>query len=297
MKHRLIAFCKSIGIEYAGIAPPGPYHKLEEILKNRFISNHYTDFDGQDLAKRINPRLTMPDVKSILVCLFPYYIGSESDANLAKYTYSIDYHQVARAKLTSIGQYLQSLLEGTEFKAYVDTGPLVDRYLAYLAGLGFYGINSHIINEKYGSYVFIGYLLINQYFEPDSPLDMTCIKCGRCIRACPGKIILGDLNINPRGCKSYLTQKKGELSGDEITIIKKSPLVFGCDICQDVCPHNQNVEHTKIAEFRTAIVPKLDYDELEKLSNKDFNRRYGNHAFSWRGKKILLRNLEYFRNS
>lgn len=295
MKKKLKAFCASIGIEYAGIAPIGPYLELGKTLGERFEKGHLTEFEEPDLQKRIDPSLTMPDVQSILVCLFPYYIGEKESANLSKYTYALDYHRIAHNKLTQIGQYLESNIENFNYKSFVDTGPLVDRYLAYLAGLGFYGINSHIITNTYGSYVFVGYMLTNYPFEADSPLDMTCIKCGRCIRACPGKIILGDFNIDPRRCKSYLTQKKIALTDKETDIIKKSSLIFGCDVCQDVCPHNQNIERTNIAEFTTDVVHKLDYDELNLLSNKDFSRRYGNHAFSWRGKKILIRNLEYMK--
>lgn len=297
MKNQLKTFCTEIGIEYAGIAPAGPYSELGKTLAKRFASGHYTEFDESDLAKRINPRLTMPDVQSIIVCLFPYYIGNLPDANIAKYTYALDYHKVAMTKLAQIAGYLQTKIPNFQYQAYADTGPLVDRYLAYLAGLGYYGINSHIITDKYGSYVLIGYMLTNYPFEPDKPLELTCIKCGRCMRACPGQIILGDFNIDPRRCKSYLTQKKGELSDEEIGILRKTNLVFGCDVCQDVCPHNQNAEQTKIAEFRTDIVSKLDYNELSAMSNKDFTRRYGNHAFSWRGKKILLRNLSGGRHS
>ncbi|MGI6091699.1 MAG: tRNA epoxyqueuosine(34) reductase QueG [Negativicutes bacterium] len=297
MKNELKTFCTEIGIEYAGIAPAGPYSELGKTLAKRFASGHYTEFDESDLAKRINPRLTMPDVQSIIVCLFPYYIGNLPDANIAKYTYALDYHKVAMTKLAQIAGYLQTKIPNFQYQAYADTGPLVDRYLAYLAGLGYYGINSHIITDKYGSYVLIGYMLTNYPFEPDKPLELTCIKCGRCMRACPGQIILGDFNIDPQGCKSYLTQKKGELSDEEIGILRKTNLVFGCDVCQDVCPHNQNAEQTKIAEFRTDIVSKLDYNELSAMSNKDFTRRYGNHAFSWRGKKILLRNLSGGRHS
>ncbi|MDD4600110.1 Epoxyqueuosine reductase [bioreactor metagenome] len=293
MKNKLKAFCTTIGIDCVGIAPIGPYIELGTTLAKRLALHQHTEFDEQDLAKRIDPSLTLPNVKSIIVCLFPYYIGNCQTANLPKYTYATDYHKVTISKLTQIAHYLKSLLKDFEHQAFADTGPLVDRYLAYLAGLGFYGLNSQLINDKYGSYFFVGYLLNNYPFEPDRPLARTCLKCGRCLAACPGKIIQGDFTIDPRGCKSYLTQKKGNLSDYEINILKKSQLVFGCDICQDVCPHNQNAQQTKIAEFRTNLVHKLDYEELAAMSNKEFTRRYGNHAFSWRGKKILLRNLEY----
>lgn len=291
MKKQLKFFCNSIGIDYVGIAGTGPYTELGKILKARFDKGHNTEFDDRDIEKRINPRLTMPDVKSVIVCLFPYYIGNRPAANISKYAYSLDYHKVVLSKLNDIAKYLEGKLTNFKYLAFTDTGPLVDRYLAYLAGLGFYGINSHIINERYGSYVFIGYILTNYFLEPDKPLNLTCIGCGRCITACPGKIIYGDFNIDPRSCKSYLTQKKGELTAEEINIINKTNLIYGCDICQDVCPHNQHIEKTKIAEFRTDIVHKLDYADLSLMSNKEFSRRYGDHAFSWRGKKILLRNL------
>lgn len=292
MKNKLKEFCASIDIEYVGIAPVGPYVELKKILQTRRASGQYTEFDEPDIEKRIDPCLTMQDAQSVIVCLFPYYIGNYQDTNLSKYTHSFDYHKVAAAKLEQIGSYLEQNIKGFQYKAFTDTGPLSDRYLAYLAGLGFYGINSHLINDKYGSYVFIGYMLNNYPFKTDKPQDATCLKCGRCVRACPGQIILGDFNIDPRYCKSYLTQKKGELTEKELAIIKKTPLAFGCDVCQDVCPHNKSAEITNIAEFKTDIVSKLSYEELASLSNKDFSKRYGNHAFSWRGKKLLQRNLE-----
>jgi len=293
MKKALREFCASINIEYVGIAGPGPYAELEKILRRRRDRGHYTEFENSDLALRCNPSLTLPDVRSVIVCLFPYYIGDRQGANLSKYTFSQDYHLVARHKLEQIGQFLQERIPGFHYVAHTDTGPLVDRYLAYLAGVGFYGINGHIITDKYGSYVFIGYLLNNYPFLPDKPQQRTCYQCGRCVAACPGQIILGDYSIDPRGCKSYLTQKKGELTATELAIFRKTPLIFGCDVCQDVCPHNRHVQHTIITEFTEDVVFQLKLEELTSLSNKEFTRRYGRHAFSWRGKKLLLRNLLY----
>ncbi|TDT61157.1 tRNA epoxyqueuosine(34) reductase QueG [Fonticella tunisiensis] len=294
MKEKLKNFCKSIGIEYVGIASPGPYLELQKILEDRINKGFYTGFEEKELKKRIYPEITMPDVKSIIVCLFPYYVGYSNDTNISNYTYARDYHLIVKEKLINIGEFLRENIEGFNYMAFVDTGPLVDRYLAYLAGLGFWGINTHIINDKYGSYVFIGYLMVDYEFEFDTPHDRTCIQCGSCIRNCPGGAILGGFEIDPRRCVSYLTQKKGELSEEEKGCIRNNGhSVFGCDICQKVCPHNMNKEHTNMEEFKKDLIYKLNYDELNSISNKEFKRRYGDRAFSWRGRTIIVRNFEY----
>jgi len=295
MKEALKSFCNSIQIEYVGIAPNGPYLELEQILKERIAKGQYTEFEEKELKKRIDPRITMENVQSIIVCLFPYYLGEQQEANIAKYTYSLDYHKIVREKLASIGHFLTEKIQGFKYEAFVDNGPLVDRYMAYLAGVGFYGLNSHIITEKYGSYVVIGYMLTNHPFEADKPLLQTCMQCGQCIKSCPGKIILGNFAIDSRGCRSYLTQKKGVLTTEEINIIKKTNLVFGCDSCQDICPHNSHIGLGKVKEFQENIIYQLSYDELISMSNKEFKRRYGNRAFSWRGRKLLVRNFEYLQ--
>ena len=171
-------------------------------------------------------------------------------ANLSMYTYGLDYHKIIMEKLEQIGNFLTSRITDFRYKAFVDSGPLVDRYLAYKAGLGFYGINSHLINEKYGSYVFIGYMINNYPFEPDLAIEKTCIQCKKCIQACPGTAINGDFTINPFRCRSYISQKKGDLSQEEEEILRKDKLLFGCDICQDVCPHNERIDKTNLDEFQ-----------------------------------------------
>ncbi|MBP2626525.1 MAG: hypothetical protein H6Q68_1236 [Firmicutes bacterium] len=293
MKATLQKFCSSINIEYVGIAPIGPYVELEQILKARIEKGQCTEFEEEYLAKRIDPRLTMADVQSVIVCLFPYYIGERTESNIAKYTHALDYHKVAKDKLEQIGKFLTETRPGFRYQAFVDTGPLVDRYMAYLAGLGFFGLNNHVISDTYGSYVLIGYMLTNHPFEIDQPLKQSCMQCGKCIKACPGQAILGNFGIDPRRCRSYLTQKKGELTVAEVDIIKKNKLVFGCDTCQDVCPHNQKVAVTRMTEFRENIISELSYEELSTISNKEFKRRYDNRAFSWRGRKLIVRNFEY----
>jgi epoxyqueuosine reductase QueG len=103
---------------------------------------------------------------------------------------------------------------------------------------------------------------------------------------------MGDFTINPKRCKSYLTQKKGSLTQDEKDIIRKTPLIWGCDVCQDVCPHNKSMQATAMEEFRTDLVNSIDIDELKRLSNREFRKKYGNRSFSWRGRDVLIRNHE-----
>lgn len=297
MKKVLMDYCLTLNIDCVGIAPVGPYMELAERWSKRLKQGHITGFEEKDFNKRIDPKLTLESAQSIIVCLFPYFIGGSQAANLSKSSFATDYHIIAKNKLELIGEFLKTKIVNFEYKAFVDNGPLADRYLAYLAGLGYFGVNAHIINEKYGSYVFVGYLINNYAFEPDQPMDKTCIQCGDCVRACPGSAILGNFDINPLLCCSYITQKKGELSASEIEILGKSPLVYGCDICQDVCPHNAAVQCTSIAEFAENIKCHIAYEELQEISNKEFKRRYGNRGFSWRGKDILLRNFKYSKTS
>lgn len=292
MKEELKSFCKSIQIEHVGIAPAEPYHDFEQVWRKQIERGYISGFEEKDMNKRIYPDLTLPGAKSVIVCLFPYYSGEYKDANVTKSAYSLDYHLIVKEKLELIGRFLTIHIDNFEYKTFVDTGPFSDRYLAYKAGLGFWGINNNIITDQYGSYVFIGYLLSNYPFEPDQPLNRTCLQCMRCVKNCPGQCILGDFTINPLKCKSYITQKKQELNDEDKEILKKHSLIWGCDVCQDVCPHNKNVEQTIIQEFKANILYRLDYEELSQISNKEFLRRYRDRSFSWRGKGVLKRNYE-----
>ncbi|MEG2789851.1 MAG: tRNA epoxyqueuosine(34) reductase QueG [Romboutsia sp.] len=291
-KEELKEFCKHMGLKCVGIADVGPYNNLERVIKQRLSNGHITGMEEPILQNRIDPKNTMENAKSIIVCAFPYYSGSEEIGNLSKYCYGEDYHIVIKEILQKICNHLTDNIEKFEYKYFTDNGPLVDRHLAYLSGIGYFGINNNIITDEYGSYVFIGYIINNYEFHIDEPLPKTCIKCGKCVKYCPGNALLGNFEMNPKRCLSYITQKKGELTKEEIRILKSEKKVFGCDICQDVCPHNKNIPITNIKEFKENIMTNLEYKEINSISNKEFKRRYGNKAFSWRGKNIIKRNIE-----
>ena len=392
IKEKLKDICACLNIEYVGIAPPGPYGELAEILGRAVKGDGRPRFSKEEIIAKTDPRAVMADVKSIIVCLFPYYTfpgvsitsldthvadpgtavtysdatvansdaaimnsdpaitnsnpavtnsnpavtnsnpvvtnsnpavtnsnpvvtnpgadaadpgtgntvsgavindttPSKTTANISMYAWGRDYHRVVREILDKIGRQLSDHIDNFKYLPFTDTGPLADRYLAYLAGLGFYGRNSFIINEKYGSYVFIGYMLTNYPFEPDKPLNATCLECGQCIENCPGSAI----PENGRGlvvekCVSYITQKKGSLTDDEKSLLRRTGMVYGCDICQLSCPHNRKAAETPIPEFSRDQVRSLTMDDLG-LTNKEFKGKYGNRAFAWRGRRILERNI------
>lgn len=291
-KEKLKEYFKSLGLDTVGITGVNVNYELERRLKERIEKDHITGMEEPILENRINPKNIMKDAKSIIVCAFPYHIDDEKESNLSRYCRGLDYHIVAKELLQKVCDYLDENIEGFEYKIFVDNGPLVDRELAYLSGIGYFGINNNIITDKYGSYVFIGYIINNYEFSLDKPLDKECMKCGKCVKYCPGNALLGNYDMNPRKCLSYITQKKEELSLEEVRAIKSSGKIFGCDICQEVCPHNKNIKETHIEEFMKDLILNLDYEEIDEISNKEFKRRYGNRAFSWRGKKIIKRNIE-----
>lgn len=291
-KNKLKEFCKSIGINCVGIAGVGPYHDLENIIKDRTKKDFITGMEETSIEKRINPRASMENAESIIVCAFPYFVEDVVDSNLSKYCYGMDYHIVVKEKLQQIADYIDSEIEGFQYMIFADNGPLVDRYLASVSGIGYYGINNNIITDEYGSFVFIGYIINNYYFESDKKSEKSCAKCGKCIKSCPGKAILGNFEMNPKKCLSYITQKKEDLSEDEKIALKNNKKIFGCDICQDVCPHNISISKTNIKEFKEELIYNLKEEEINNISNKEFRRRYKEKAFSWRGKKIIQRNIE-----
>ena len=283
---KLQEVCKQLHIPVVGTTSwPLPI-EAREILQE----SNPCPFTAADIDERlIGTADFMP--RSAIVCLFPYHVAYEGPTNLSRYTWATDYHLVVTDYLQRLVNELKTTAPDASFSIHCDTSPLADRYMAYLAGLGFYGKNKCFINPTWGSYIVIGTVLTTLEFEPNTPMADTCVGCNRCITSCLGQC-LNDTEFNYATCKSYLTQKKGDLTDDEQAIIRKSPLLFGCDVCQEVCPHNKDLPTTPIIEFQS-IEPYVDVDELESMTNKEFKAKYGHRAFSWRGKKILIRNHEY----
>ncbi|WP_127058725.1 epoxyqueuosine reductase [Veillonella ratti] len=286
-RNDIFQIAKKLNIPAVGIAP----WPLPDDAANYIDTANPCPFINGTLEERLTANTALQSPKSAIVCLFPYYVKTDEPINLPRYAWGPDYHLVIPEYLKRFGTALQEIDSTVEFEIHCDTSPMADRYVAYLAGLGVFGKNRALIHPVWGSYTSIGTLLTSCELTPDTPMPGTCYGCNRCINACPGQS-LGRKEFGFETCKSYLTQKKGDLPPHEVAIIQKTPLIWGCDICQEVCPHNRNVPTTPIPEFQT-IEPYVSPATLEGLTNKTFKAAYGDRAFSWRGKAVLLRNTGY----
>ncbi len=221
------------------------------------------------------------NAETVISILFPYYLGEEfyEKSNVSRYAVSEDYHIITGKIINEIKINLEKEYPGFRFEAFVDNSPLPEVRCAVNAGLGVMGINNLFINRDYGSWVFLGEIVTDKYFQPFEGKYSLCDGCNKCIDACPGNALTGKEIIKER-CLSYLSQKKGELDEDTKEKIAATGCVWGCDICQKVCPLNLNAKITPIKEFFDTALPEVGVDTSIE-----------NRAFAWRGKKVLDRNL------
>lgn len=219
--------------------------------------------------------------KTVIVACFPYLLENAEykNRNISKYAVVTDYHEVAVAKLEKAADMLRKLYPENEFAVFADNSPIPEVKAACAAGLGARGINTLLITEKYGSYVFIGEIVTDLETEIIINEYKSCIGCEKCIEACPAKAI-SKSGFNKKVCLSAVTQKKGELSHEEEKLMKECGCVWGCDICQDVCPMNKNAATTEIEEFLSSPVAHIS-EETEIIGR----------AYEWRGRKVIERNI------
>ena len=226
------------------------------------------------------------DAASVLVCLFPYYTGEHKERNISRYAMVTDYHMIAGEYLNRFCKALQEVFPQNQFEPFTDNSPIREVSAAFHAGLGRRGKNGLILHPKDGSYVFIGEVVTDLVLQPDQPLNPgECIGCRKCQNVCPQGALQSDGSVCLERCRSHITQKKGELTDWEIGQIQDGGLIWGCDICNDVCPMNQEAKVlTPVPEFLESAVAVLDAQIAERLLKT--------RAYNYRGKKTILRNIQ-----
>jgi len=218
---------------------------------------------------------------------YPSQIVSSDDETigmLSRYSYGHDYHKVFRNRLDLIEEEFKLLDIG--FKSSVDTGNIDERWASYLSGLGFLGKNQFVINKTYGSYMYLATILVDINIEKEFTTLDACGTCNICVDACPTNALDGKFHIDR--CISELTQSKKELSDKEIKTI--NDLVYGCDICQQVCPKNKGIDYHLHDEFEPDGCEQVDLLKLLEMSNKTYKNKYGDNASSWKGALVIKRN-------
>lgn len=252
-------------------------------------------FLGEAVWAELAPKLEAlcPGAKTILVGAFPYYAG-DTPGNLSLYCRGEDYHLVLGRRLQTVVDTLVQQHPDHHFIPGADNNPVPELAAAELAGVGWRGRHGLRIVPPYGSYVFLGTILTDLDVSQTGPSPGTLCgaHCRACQKACPTGA-LTDTGCDLSKCLSELTQKKGDLPPEAAAQITHSLTVWGCDLCQRACPHNQNAALTPLPEFREDLLPSLTLEDLEGLSNKAFRRQYAARAFSWRGIAPLKRNLAW----
>lgn len=229
---------------------------------------------------------------TVIMIAVPYFSPScrDSERNISAYAISKDYHLFFKQLFERLLLALRERYPQNKFAAYADHSPIDEIDAAARAGLGVIGRNHLLITPKYSSYVFLGELITDMELPCKSHPVAECENCGRCMSLCPAK--------ECGCCLSVLTQKKGELTPKESESILKYGSFWGCDICQDACPHTQKALkigsiETSIPFFRENTISCLSAETLERMSESDFSER----AYSWRGRNTVLRNLKLAQSS
>lgn len=295
LKETIVKAAKEIGIDMIGFTGAEPFSSIGSILKERIENKNSPEFEEKDIKLRIDPRLTMKDCKSIIVIGISYYTNKQNapkniiKGSLSRSSWGLDYHKVLTDRMNRLVNLLKEI-EGFKSMVFTDTGPLVDREVAYRAGLGYYGKNCSLINPKYGSFFFIGYILTDLDIRIDNrQLESECGDCQLCLNSCPTDALVKPGKLDTNRCISYLTQTKKPIS--EELAQKMGIKIYGCDTCQLVCPKNKEIKesaHDEFIPWKTGGV--VDIKELLKMSKREFNLKYKDMSGSWRGKSILIRN-------
>lgn len=293
-------WAKELGFEYCGIARAERLdeeaRKLERWLSEgmhgtmQYMENHF--------ELRVDPTKLVPGAKSVITLLMNYYPAHAQNINspkIARYAYGQDYHEVLRAKLKLLLQKIREQFGAVEGRGFVDSAPVLERAWAIKSGLGWVGKNGNLINKQQGSFFFIATLITDLQLEADDPFAKDfCGNCTRCIDSCPTGAILPGKTIDGSKCISYFTiELKDALIPDEQKG-KFGNWMFGCDICQEVCPWNRfsqphtNTEFTPIPE-----ILNLSKNEWQEMSEEMFKQIFKHSPLKRSKYAGLMRNLKF----
>ncbi|MCZ0702089.1 epoxyqueuosine reductase [Natronobacillus azotifigens] len=298
LKQEIIEYSKKIGIDKIGFAAANEFSEMKSRLKLQQEAGYQSGFEKGTIEERTEPELLLSDAQSIIAIAVAYPSRMKSRpknkkgerrGNFCRASWGMDYHHVLNEKLDKLSAFIATKISGFHYRSMVDTGELSDRAVAERAGIGFSGKNCAIITPEFGSYVYLGEMITNIPFPPDTPVDDSCGDCTICIDSCPTGALVAPGRLNAQNCIAFVTQTKGFVP-DEYREVMGNQL-YGFDTCQLVCPRNKQVDthlHPELEPDPELVKPKLL--PLLSITNREFKEQFGTMAGSWRGKKPIQRN-------
>ena len=268
-----------------------------------FFQNHKIEYFSLIPLKRcklLKPYLLekngFTENDNVILFLIPYR-SKIQPKNLTVYASVKDYHGFVSYLDTELSEYVKAKYPQGKFKIFADHSPIDEVYASCISGLGFIGDNGLLINEKYSSFVFLAEC-VTSLTDKELGLDYAdeadvkeCLHCGACQKACPSGCI--GTEKTKKECLSAITQKKGDFTSDEERLIIENGSIWGCDVCQNVCPYTKSSHFTPIDYFNSGVISLLDKSVLDSLSDEEFMSR----PFSWRGRSVIERNVNLYERS
>ncbi len=285
----------SCGISKAGfLEEEAP--RLENWLNNQM--NGQMSYMENHFDKRLNPTLLVDDAKSVISLLLNYYpseLQNEDSYKISKYAYGQDYHHVIKEKLKELLNFIQTEIGEVSGRAFVDSAPVLDKAWAEKSGLGWIGKNSNLITQKVGSFYFIAELIIDLELDYDTPTTDHCGSCTACLDACPTEAIVAPYVVDGSKCISYFTIELKDNLPQEMKG-KFDDWMFGCDVCQDVCPWNRfSKPHNEPLFQVNSDILNFSKSDWEEITVDTFQKVFKNSAVKRTKYEGLLRNINFLK--
>jgi epoxyqueuosine reductase len=293
-----------LGFDLCGIAHSRPLQEHKSKIAAWCSAGLHSDMQYlcNDPAKRINPELLFPGTKSVIVTGLNYYSeikqGGRGVPVISRYAYGINYHDVIKARLNNLLEFIKLNRPGVEGRTFVDSAPILEKAWAHEAGLGWPGKHSVLINETIGSFFFIGIILVNAELKYDKPFaEDKCGSCRMCIESCPTGAINENRTIDTKRCIAYLTIESKSPVPDEFAS-KMEGRIFGCDRCQEVCPWNKAAKPNSVPDFAIQDeLVQMTPEDWQKLSKENFKRLFRKSAIGRKKYETLIENISIVTGS
>ena len=270
--------------------------RLENWLNNNM--NGQMSYMENHFDKRLNPTLLVDDAKSVISLLLNYYpseLQNQDSYKISKYAYGKDYHHVIKEKLKELLHFIQTEIGEVSGRAFVDSAPVLDKAWAAKSGLGWVGKNSNLITQKVGSFYFIAELIIDLKLDYDTPTTDHCGSCTACLDACPTEAIVAPYVVDGSKCISYFTIELKDNLPQEMKG-KFDDWMFGCDVCQDVCPWNRfSKPHNEPLFKANSDILNFSKSDWEEITVDTFQKVFKNSAVKRTKYEGLHRNINFLK--